>query len=349
MTRCGAADRRRLSSKLGAWPALDLATGAAAGTRCARCGDRADAAAQHPSALAAETRWTVAAAPSTALEADAPGAPGFTLDLIRWRGGPARPRPLANGMGIAMSKSSRGRLSGALLPVAPGQTAVLLRAAYSDRLCQQRRALRLASVDPHATALELAPACRSPNTRALRSATRRSAARSTSPMPAPARPAGAGLRALHAARRARRPRQADPRHRGRGASVRRRSRACRRCRRAHGQAGNDPAQHLPGPPMRRFARSRATRRSPPRQAAAVRRLPVAALGLEAEATTALVRARGSRRSTSFQMIRWPQSPRVSGPGSERTTPAARRARPDPLDPRIRPPPIVVGAVSPTAG
>ena len=44
------------------------------------------AGAQIPSA--AETRWLIAAAPSTALEADAPGAPAFRADLVRRKGGP---------------------------------------------------------------------------------------------------------------------------------------------------------------------------------------------------------------------------------------------------------------------
>lgn len=44
------------------------------------------AAALQPSA--ADTRWRVAAAPSTALEADAPGAPMFDLELLRRRAGP---------------------------------------------------------------------------------------------------------------------------------------------------------------------------------------------------------------------------------------------------------------------
>lgn len=42
--------------------------------------------AQLPSAAA--TRWLVAAAPSSALEAGAPGAPALALDLVRQRGGP---------------------------------------------------------------------------------------------------------------------------------------------------------------------------------------------------------------------------------------------------------------------
>lgn len=37
---------------------------------------------------AADTRWRVAAAPSTALEVDAPGAPMFDLELLRRRAGP---------------------------------------------------------------------------------------------------------------------------------------------------------------------------------------------------------------------------------------------------------------------
>lgn len=40
-----------------------------------------------PCPSAAHTRWQVAAAPSRALEAHAPGAPAFVLDLLRQRGG----------------------------------------------------------------------------------------------------------------------------------------------------------------------------------------------------------------------------------------------------------------------
>jgi protein ImuA len=47
---------------------------------------RADA---EPGPSAAQTRWSVAAAASTALEADAPGHPAFELELLRQRGGPA--------------------------------------------------------------------------------------------------------------------------------------------------------------------------------------------------------------------------------------------------------------------
>ena len=45
--------------------------------------------AETPSAAA--TRWRIAAAPSTPLEADAPGAPAFAADLVRRRGGAPSP------------------------------------------------------------------------------------------------------------------------------------------------------------------------------------------------------------------------------------------------------------------
>ena len=45
-----------------------------------------------PAPSVAETRWNVAAAPSRALAANAPGAPAFDLELLRWRGGPAGTR-----------------------------------------------------------------------------------------------------------------------------------------------------------------------------------------------------------------------------------------------------------------
>lgn len=42
-----------------------------------------------PVPSAADTRWAVSAAPSPALEADAPGAPAFDIELLRRRAGPA--------------------------------------------------------------------------------------------------------------------------------------------------------------------------------------------------------------------------------------------------------------------
>lgn len=44
--------------------------------------------AAQPAPSAAQTRWRVAAAPSTALEADAPGLPALDLELMRQRSGP---------------------------------------------------------------------------------------------------------------------------------------------------------------------------------------------------------------------------------------------------------------------
>lgn len=42
-----------------------------------------------PVPSAADTRWAVGAAPSQALEADAPGAPAFDIELLRRRSGPS--------------------------------------------------------------------------------------------------------------------------------------------------------------------------------------------------------------------------------------------------------------------
>jgi protein ImuA len=45
--------------------------------------------AAEPVPSAADTRWAVRAAPSRALDADAPGAPAFEIELLRRRSGPA--------------------------------------------------------------------------------------------------------------------------------------------------------------------------------------------------------------------------------------------------------------------
>jgi protein ImuA len=73
-----------------------------------------------PAPSVAETRWSVAAAASHALEANAPGAPAFDLELLRWRSGAAGARwrldwnhdeqSFGQGVGDAA-------LSGALLPL----------------------------------------------------------------------------------------------------------------------------------------------------------------------------------------------------------------------------------------
>ena len=45
-----------------------------------------------PTPSAAATRWGISAAPSMALAADSPGHPGFAVELLRQRGGPAGAR-----------------------------------------------------------------------------------------------------------------------------------------------------------------------------------------------------------------------------------------------------------------
>lgn len=69
----------------------------------------------------AETRWRVAAAPSRELEANAPGAPAFDLELLRWRGGPAGAR-----WRLEWNRDDQAfrdaALSGAVLPLASRRT-----------------------------------------------------------------------------------------------------------------------------------------------------------------------------------------------------------------------------------
>ena len=102
----------------GAFPRLDLTAGRRLALGARDAGTtllvlRLNAA---PSPSIAETRWRVAAAPSRALEADAPGVPRFDLELLRWRAGAAGGRWRLdwkhdqNGFGDAA-------LSGALLPL----------------------------------------------------------------------------------------------------------------------------------------------------------------------------------------------------------------------------------------
>lgn len=127
--RCGGSAAVIIES-WGAWPALDLTAGRRLALGARDAGTivlmlRLNAA---PAPSVAETRWTVAAAPSRALEADAPGNPAFTLDLLRWRGGPAGARWQMEWN--RDEQAFRGTaLSGALLPLAPGRTAVPGRAA----------------------------------------------------------------------------------------------------------------------------------------------------------------------------------------------------------------------------
>lgn len=78
----------------GAWPALDLTAGRrlALGARDAGTALLLLRLGAAPMPSVAETRWAVTAAPSRELEENAPGAPAFALDLLRWRSGPAGAR-----------------------------------------------------------------------------------------------------------------------------------------------------------------------------------------------------------------------------------------------------------------
>ncbi|MCW5646990.1 MAG: hypothetical protein KIT23_07180 [Sphingopyxis sp.] len=81
-----------------------------------------------PTPSVAETRWHVVAAPSRELEANAPGAPAFDLELLRWRGGPAGTR-----WRLDWDKDEQAfrdaALSGAVLPLAARRTVHPLGAA----------------------------------------------------------------------------------------------------------------------------------------------------------------------------------------------------------------------------
>ncbi|OWR00451.1 ImuA family protein [Sphingopyxis witflariensis] len=102
----------------GRLPALDLTAGRrlALGARDAGVTLfflRIDA---EPVPSAAETRWSIAAAESREMEAAAPGAPAFDLELLRWRAGPAgmRWRLEWNGDEQIFREAA---LSGAVLPL----------------------------------------------------------------------------------------------------------------------------------------------------------------------------------------------------------------------------------------
>lgn len=81
--------------------------------------------AAQPVPSAAATRWRVSAIPSRALEADAPGAAAFAIDLLRRRGGPGGLRWC-----VEWNRDTRlfegvpdpATLSGADLPLAAGRT-----------------------------------------------------------------------------------------------------------------------------------------------------------------------------------------------------------------------------------
>lgn len=78
----------------GACPQLDLTAGRrlALGARHAGTALLLLRLAARPTPSVAETRWRIAPAASQVLEANAPGAPVFALELLRWRAGPAGAR-----------------------------------------------------------------------------------------------------------------------------------------------------------------------------------------------------------------------------------------------------------------
>lgn len=75
-----------------------------------------------PTPSVAETRWSVAAAASRELEANAPGAPAFDLELLRWRAGPAGGRWRLDWNHDEHS-FGEAALSGALLPLSARRAA----------------------------------------------------------------------------------------------------------------------------------------------------------------------------------------------------------------------------------
>ena len=81
-----------------------------------------------PTPSVAETRWSIAAAPSRALEANAPGAPAFDLELLRWRGGPAGTRWRLD-WNHDEKCFEEAALSGSLLPLPARRTVASHRAA----------------------------------------------------------------------------------------------------------------------------------------------------------------------------------------------------------------------------
>lgn len=113
----------------GQWSALDLTAGRrlALGARDAGTTLLMLRLNATPSPSVAETRWSVAAAPSRALEANAPGAPAFDLELLRWRAGPAGGRwqlEWHHDEQVFWPNAGEAALSGALLPVAARRAAL---------------------------------------------------------------------------------------------------------------------------------------------------------------------------------------------------------------------------------
>lgn len=109
----------------GACPPLDLTAGRrlAMGARQAGTALLLLRLAAQPTPSVAETRWRMAAAASTALAANAPGAPAFDLELLRWRAGPAGARWGLEWKGEAHVFAATAATGGAVLPMAASPAA----------------------------------------------------------------------------------------------------------------------------------------------------------------------------------------------------------------------------------
>jgi protein ImuA len=85
-----------------------------------------------PAPSAAQTRWQVAAAPSLAMDANAPGYPAWEIDLLRQRGRPSgghwrvewnREQACFADASIAGANGGAAASSGAVLPLSAGRSA----------------------------------------------------------------------------------------------------------------------------------------------------------------------------------------------------------------------------------
>jgi protein ImuA len=105
----------------GAFPKLDLTAGRklALGARHAGTALLLLRLAAKPTASVAETRWMIGSAASQALEANAPGAPAFALELLRWRAGPAGTRWCLE-WNVEQHIFGEAALSGPVLPMVAG-------------------------------------------------------------------------------------------------------------------------------------------------------------------------------------------------------------------------------------
>lgn len=107
----------------GDFPKLDLTAGRklALGARHAGTALLMLRLAASPTPSVAETRWMIGSAASQALEANAPGAPAFALELLRWRAGPAGARWCLE-WNVEQHSFGEAALSGAILPMVASGT-----------------------------------------------------------------------------------------------------------------------------------------------------------------------------------------------------------------------------------